>query len=117
MNQRGVTLIATYLAKRPLGRVVEVRKVGDDDFIVAVDDVRDGRTQLIHSARDLRKWFESFRGGETLQPPAAICGRCNKLHVDRDVDGELLINCISCAGELVSAAAELYLERETRRDR
>jgi len=55
MNQRGVTILATYLEKRPLGRMVRVRNVGEDDFIVAIEDLRDGRTQLIHSSRDLRR--------------------------------------------------------------
>ena len=112
MNQRGVTLIATYLKKRPLGRIVQIRNVGDDDYIVAVDDRRDGRTQLIHSSGDLRLWFESFRHGECLIPAAAICARCNKLHVDRDVDGELLTNCIACAGELIGVGAEMFLRDE-----
>lgn len=76
MNQRGVTIIATYLDKRPLGRIVQVRNVGEDDYILAIDDVRDGRTQLIHSAGDLRLWLESFRHGECLPPAAAVCGRC-----------------------------------------
>ena len=110
MNQRGVTLIATYLSKRPLGRIVQVRPVGEDDYIVAIDDRRDGRTQLIHSSGDLRLWFESFRHGECLTPVAGICARCNKLHVDRDVDGELLANCIACAGELIGVGAEMLLE-------
>jgi hypothetical protein len=44
MNQRGVTILATYLEKRCLGRMVRVRPVGDDDFIVAIEDLRDGRT-------------------------------------------------------------------------
>jgi hypothetical protein len=114
MNQRGVTLIATYLSKRPLGRIVQVRPVGDDDYIVAVDDRRDGRTQLIHSSGDLRLWFESFRHGECLIPAAGICARCNKLHVDRDVDGELLGHCITCAGELIGVGAEMFLQKQER---
>jgi hypothetical protein len=111
MNQRGFTRIATYLSKRPLGRIVQVRNVGDDDFIVAIEDRRDGRTQLIHSWGDLRLWFKSFRRGECLIPVAGICARCNKLHVDRDVDGELLTNCIPCAGELIGVGAEMFLEK------
>ncbi len=50
MKQRGVTIIATYLAKRPLGRLVQVRKVGDDDYMLAIEDVRDGRTHLTRPA-------------------------------------------------------------------
>lgn len=111
MNQRGVTIIATYLAERPLGRIVQVRTVGDDDFIIAIDDVRDGRTQLIHSAGDLRRWLDSFRHGKCLTPAAAICGRCDRLHIDRDFDGELLRNCIACSGKLIEAGAELLLEQ------
>jgi hypothetical protein len=112
MNQRGVTLIATYLAKRPLGRIVQVRNVGDDDYLVAVEDRRDGRTQLIHSSGDLRLWFESFRHGECLIPAAGICARCGKLYVDRDIDGELLAHCLPCCGVLIEAGAHLMLIEE-----
>lgn len=112
MNQRGVGLIATYLEKRPLGRIVQVRPVADDDYIIAVEDRRNGRTQLIHSSGDLRLWFESFRHGECLIPAAGICARCNNLHVDRDVGEELLTNCIVCAGELIGVGAEMFLEDE-----
>lgn len=110
MNQRGVTIMATYLDNRPLGRIVQVRNVGEDDYIIAIEDLRDGRTQLIHSAGDLRVWLESFRQGRCVLPAAAICGRCNKLHVDRDVDGELLANCIGCSAELIVLAAEGLME-------
>lgn len=106
MNQRGVTIIATYLSKRALGRIVQVRNVGEDDYIVAIEDLRDGRTQLIHSAGDLRVWLDSFRQGRCVLPAAGICGRCNGLHVDRDVDGELLGNCIGCCAELIVVGAE-----------
>lgn len=109
MKQRTVTVIATYLSKRPLGRIVQVRNVGDDDYIVAIEDLRDGRTQLIHSAGDLRVWLESFRDGRCVMSAAAICGRCDKLHVDRDVDAELLPNCIGCCAELMVVGAEELL--------
>ncbi len=109
MNQRGVTILATYLEKRPLGRLVRVRKVGDDDFIVAIEDLRDGRTQLIHSSDDLRRWLQSFVNGECIIPAAAICGRCDKLHIDRDVNGELLQDCIPCSADLIEVGAEMFL--------
>lgn len=110
MNQRAVTILTAYLTKRPLGRV-RVRKVGDDDYLVAIDDIRDGRTQLIHSAGDLRWWLDSFLHGECLVPCAAICGRCDKLHMDRDADGEFLSNCIHCAGALIAAGANAFLKQ------
>lgn len=106
MQQRAVTLIATYLSHRPLGRMTRVRCVGVDDYIVAIEDIRDGRTQLLHSARDLGTWLRSFIDGRCIQPGAAICGRCDRLHVDRDVDGELLANCIACCTELTVLGAE-----------
>lgn len=111
MNQRGVSLIATYLAQRPLGRIVQVRNVGQDDYIVAIEDRRDGRTTLIHSVGDLRLWFDSFLRGDCVIPAVGICGRCDRLHIDHDVDGELLQNCIRCAGELIEVGAELFLRQ------
>lgn len=110
MNQRGVSLIATYLAKRPLGRVIQLRKVAHDDYIVAIKDSRDGRTQLIHSSGDLRQWLESFHRGECLMPAAAICGRCDRVHIDRDFDAELLDNCIGCCAELIQLGVEYFLQ-------
>jgi hypothetical protein len=89
--------------------MVRVRSVGEDDFIVAIEDVRDGRTQLIHSSVDLRHWLQSFVDGICIIPAAAICGRCDRLHIDRDVDGELLKDCIPCSGELVALGAEMFL--------
>jgi hypothetical protein len=106
MTQPAVTIIATYLSKRPLGRLVRVRCVGTDDYIVAIEDVRDGRTQLLHSPGDLRRWLDSFKAGECVMPGVAICGRCDRLHVDRDVDNELLTNCIGCCAELIVVRAE-----------
>ena len=110
MKQRTITTIAIYLRMSGRGRLTKLRSVGSDDYIVAIEDVRDGRTHLLHAATDLAKWLESFELGRCIQPAAAICGRCDKLHVDRDVDGELLANCIACAGELIGVGAEMFLE-------
>ncbi len=116
MKQRAVTIIATYLSKRPLGRLVRVRPVGADDYIVAIEDVRDGRTHLIHSAGDLGQWLRSFKEGRCMRPVAAICGRCDRLHTDRDVDGELLANCIRCCAELMVVGAERLMMGWHRRE-
>lgn len=110
MQQRAVTIIATYLERSRRGRLVRARCVGRDDYIVAIEDVRDGRTQLLHSARELGTWLRSFKEGRCLQPGAAICGRCDRLHVDRDVDGELLENCIGCCTELMVLGAARMLQ-------
>ncbi len=113
MKQRTVTIIATYLSERPLGRLVRIRRVGEDDYVIAIEDVRDGRTQLIRSARDLGLWLRSFKPGRCVIPAAAICGRCDRLHVDRDVDGQLLENCIGCCAELMVVGAEELLNGST----
>ncbi len=63
MNQRGVAIVAEYLSMRPQGRVVRVEPIGDDDYLMAIEDVRDGRVQLIRSAGDLEVWLTSFRQG------------------------------------------------------
>ncbi len=113
MNQRTITIIATYLSVSRRGRLTKVRSVGSDDYIVGIEDVRDGRTHLLHAPTDLGRWLESFEQGRCIQPAAAICGRCDRLHVDRDVDGELLVHCVSCAGELIAVGAESFLEEAT----
>jgi hypothetical protein len=109
MNQRRVTATTIYLSMSGRGRLTKVRSVGSDDYIVAIEDVRDGRTHLLHTATGLGKWLGSFEQGRCIQPTAAICGRCDQLHVDRDVDGELLINCIGCCAELMVVGAEWML--------
>ncbi len=113
MKQRAVTIIATYLANRPLGRLVRVRCVGIDDYMLAIEDVRDGRTHLIHSTDDLGAWLKSFKAGRCLRPAAAICGRCDRLHVDRDHDRELLATCIGCCTQLMVLGAERFMRHPT----
>lgn len=39
-----------------------------------------------------------------VQPAFGLCGRCNSIHTDRDVDGEIFGNCIWCQAELVEVA-------------
>lgn len=106
MKQRAVAIIADYLSKRPLGRVVRVMKSGADDYLMGVEDVRDGRVQLIHGTSDLEVWLTSFKEGRCIQPAAAIGGVCDRIHSDRDVDGELFDKCVSCQVELVEVLAE-----------
>ncbi len=110
MNQRGVAIVAEYLQSRPLGRIVRVKPVADDNYLIAIEDSRDGRTHLIVSAGDLESWFRSFKEGRCLQPVGALCGVCDRIHGDRDASGELMRNCIRCQAELVEVYAESYLE-------
>jgi hypothetical protein len=46
-------------------------------------------------------------------PAGAICGVCEHVHTDRDLDGELFPNCIRCQVELV----EVYAEMQSRGER
>lgn len=111
MKQRAVAIVADYLSKRPLGRVVRVMKSGEDDYLMGVEDVRDGRVQLIHGTSDLEVWLTSFKEGRCVQPAGAICGVCDRIHTDRDVDGELFEHCVSCQVELVEILAEFSSRR------
>lgn len=136
MKQRVVVLLSQYLDHRVRGRIVRVRpgrsRSGSldldlsslrpaqsaesdftDDYIVAIEDVRDGRIHLLHSLGDLRQWLYSFKDGRCLQPAAAICGVCDRLHIDRGLDGELMANCLGCETELIEVYADL---RERRPD-
>jgi hypothetical protein len=112
MKQRAVAIVAEYLFHRPLGRVVGLKSVADDDYIMAIEDIRDGRVHVARTPRDLEPWFKSFKTGECLQPTFGLCGRCGCIHRDRDVDGEVFRTCIPCQAELVQLALELYLETE-----
>lgn len=107
MKQRAVALVADYLSKRPQGRIVRVKRVAEDDYLMAIEDRRDGRVQLIESVADLDAWIRSFDLGCCLEPKGALCGVCDRIHTDRDIDGELFRNCIGCQVELLEVAAEL----------
>jgi hypothetical protein len=87
MKQRVVAIVAQYLEQRIRGRIVHLRPCGEDDLIVAVEDIRDGRVHLLHSLGDLEEWLTNFKEGRCLQPAAAICDVCEKPHADRTLDG------------------------------
>ena len=112
MSQRALVLVADYLSKRPKGRIVRVRREAEDDYLVAIEDRRDGRVQLIQSVADLEAWIQSFEDGTCLKPAAAICGVCDGIHSDRDLDGELFSNCVGCQVELLEVAIDLAGEGE-----
>lgn len=112
MKQRAVAIVADYLSQRPLGRIVGLKPIGDDDYILAIEDLRDGRVHVVKTRRDLEPWLESFKTGECLQPAFGLCGRCNGIHADRDVDGEVFGNCIRCQADLVEVALQLRYEQE-----
>ena len=107
MKQRVVALVAQYLEHRVRGTITRVRPCGTDDYILAIKDIRDGRVHLLHSLDDLREWLMSFKEGRCLQPAAAICSICDKLHIDRGLDGELSTSCVRCQIELIEVYADL----------
>lgn len=113
MKQRAVAIVAEYLSHRPLGRLVKVMPVAEDDYVLAIEDIRDGRVHIARTPRDLESWLKSFKSGECLKPKFGLCGRCNATHADRDVDGEIFSNCVRCQAELVELALELRDESET----
>lgn len=116
MNRRTVTALGRYVLRSGRGRLVDWRAVGEDDYIAAVEDARDGRTHLLHTPRDTRHWFKSFERGVCERPVAGICSRCNRLHIHQDVDHEFLRDCIPCAGELIALGSEMYLEEHANGD-
>ena len=110
MTRRTLSALGRYVLRSGRGRLVDWRCVGADDYIAAITDSRDGRTHLFHTARDTRKWLETFSLGIRERPAVGICGRCNRLHTQRDVDGEMLRHCLTCASELLVLGAEMFLE-------
>jgi hypothetical protein len=112
VKQRSVRIIVEYLSQRARARIVRIKRIGLDDYVVAMEDRRDGRTHLLQTPRDLEVWLRSFEAGECLQPEFGLCGRCDRIHNDRDIDGEVFRTCIPCQTELVELALELHLERE-----
>ncbi len=112
MKQRAVAIVADYLAHRPLGRVVGLKAIGDDDYVLAIEDIRDGGVHVVRTPSDLEPWLKSFKNGEWVHPAFGLCGRFNSIHADRDVDGEVFGNCVACQAELVVVALELRDEQE-----
>jgi len=112
VKQRAVAIVAEYLSRRPLGRIVGLKSVGDDDYVLAIEDIRDARVHVLKTPRDLEPWLKSFKTGECLRPGFGLCGRCDRIHADRDVDGEVFATCIRCQAELVEVATELRNQQE-----
>jgi hypothetical protein len=106
LKQRSIRIIADYLAHRPIGRIVTALPVGDDDYLVSIEDRRDGREHVMHTPDDLEVWLESFREGRCLEPTRAFCDCCGELHSDHDVDGQLFELCTNCQVELTAASFE-----------
>ena len=80
--------------------------------MLAIEDIRKGRVHVVKTPRDLEPWLKSFKTGECLQPAFGLCGRCNGIHADRDVDGEVFANCNQCQAELIEVALEVRNEQE-----
>ncbi len=108
MKQRAVVLLADYLSTRPKGRIVRVKPIAPDDYVIGIEDARDGRTHLIRTPGDLEQWLDSFRQGRCEAAAFGICGVCDRIHGDRDANGEILATCVSWAVELIEIAAERW---------
>jgi hypothetical protein len=108
MKQRAVVLVADYLFKCRKGRIVRVMPVATDDYVIGIEDVRDGRTQVVRSIGDLELWLRSFQQGRCEPAAFGICGVCDRIHHDRDVDDEVLPHCVPCAVELIEVSAERH---------
>ncbi len=66
MKQRAVAIVADYLSHRPLGRVVGLKAIAENDYVLAIEDIRDGRVHVTHTPGDLEPWLKSFKTGECL---------------------------------------------------
>jgi len=95
MNQRSITAIAELLTRRAIGRIVSVLPLLAGDYVVSIEDRRDGREHLLTNCEDLETWLESFKTGECLKPSEGFCDCCCKLHDDHDTDGELFGLCLT----------------------
>ena len=106
MKQRSIRIIADYLAHRPIGRIVTVIPVDHDDYLVSIEDRRDGREHVLFTPEDLEAWLESFHEGRCLIPSKGFCDCCGELHKDHDIDGELFELCTRCQAALTAAGFE-----------
>jgi hypothetical protein len=63
LKQRAVALIADYVGRRGIGRVVGLKPVGRDDYVLAIEDARDERIHAGRTARDFEPWLRSVKEG------------------------------------------------------
>ena len=112
MKQRAVALIADYVGRRGIGRIVGLKPVGPDDYVLAIEDFRDERVHVGRTPRDFEPWLRSVKEGRYVIPAFGLCGRCGEIHCDRELDLEIFRTCIPCQADLVELALELHLESE-----
>lgn len=79
MKERAVAILGEYLSHRPIGRVVGLKWVGDDDYVVAIGDVRDERVHVARTPHDLEPWLRSVKEGRYVLPALRLCGRCGEI--------------------------------------
>lgn len=101
MNQRAVALVADYLSQRLKGRIVRVHEERAGDYLVAIEDVRDGRTHVVQTADELERWLRSFVEGRCYPASYGICELCGRTHSDRGLDLEVMSHCLRCTVELI----------------
>jgi hypothetical protein len=106
VKQRSIRIIAEFLARRPIARIVSVRPLGDDHYSVSLEDRRDGREHVLENCEDLARWLISVKQGRCDRPAKGYCDCCNRLHTDHDTYGELFDLCIGCQAELTALAFE-----------
>ena len=88
------------------------KPVGPDDYVLAIEDVRDERVHVGRTPTDFEPWLRSVKEGRHVIPAFGLCGRCGEIHCDRDLDLEIFRTCIPCQAELVEVGLELYCEQE-----
>ena len=117
MNQRAVALVADYLSQRPKGRIVRVvpaptypatTSPGEPDYLVAIEDVRDGRTHVVQTKEELETWLRSFEEGRCYPASYGICELCSRTHSDRGLDLEVMPHCLRCTVELIEIQADPF---------
>jgi hypothetical protein len=73
-TRRRPTHIADYLSDRPIGRIVGLEPIGDDDYVLAIEDVRDERLHVV--VRRRIGWLKAVEQGRYVLPALGLCERC-----------------------------------------
>ena len=94
MKQWAVAILAEYLSHRPIGRIVGLKPVRDDDYVLAIEDIRDERVHVGRTPLDFEPWLRSVKEGRYVLPAFGLCGRCGEIHCDRDLHLEIFRTCI-----------------------
>jgi hypothetical protein len=110
MKQRAVALIADYLSNGPSGHIVGLKPVGDDDYVLAIEDARNERVHIGRTPRDFEPWLDRSRKAVTRCRRSDYADAAGTSTATVTSSSRSFAPAVPCQAELAELALELYLE-------